>query len=614
MPIIFLPQLILTYELPKTALLITLVSIFWIFLTWKILRATKTITLPKINKFFRIFLTLYLSSFILSTILSESFNFSFFGSYWRQNGLLQLIFYFLLFLGIVIYFSDKKETKNLPQIIKYICYGGILSAIYAIWQSIGQGYGLRIFGTIGQPNSLATYLLMVAPFILTYFFQSKTRKTNIFWGIGLFIVFLAMALTISRTMIVGILGIIIFLAIFHRKWIFLSLIGCFFLGIFAVNLLSNYSFISDNIFLSRFIFEGWAFHSVESRFVIWESVLKMIQAKPIAGYGPDMLSESYLQFANPQIFYFERMDNFVDRAHNELLDITVNQGIIGLISYLGLLFATLKIAFKKIREPLVLASICSLIGLFAANMFNFSTTVNYTIWWTIVAFIVTINAKSIIYKINLTSASRIFAGIIISIVFIPIIYFFAVKPVLADYYYANGDIEKAISTNPNEIFYQLQAAEQAINDNQTDEAEIFLEKTRKTAGTELTEYLFLKGRLEILKKNYAEAINYFEKANLKAKAKPNIQLEWARLLNKMQKYEESLVKYDEYFDIIPFWQWAMEFENKNPQEQSRFIIFFNEHPEVIEVMKEAAETAKSAKDQQRAEFYKNYADKIQKII
>ena len=601
-PIIFLPQLVLMYDLPKTALLITSVSIFWTLLIWKIL-ATKTISFPKINKFFWIFLGLFLASFIISTILSESTHLSFFGSYWRQNGLLQLIFYFLLFLGIVIYFSDKKQTKDLPQLIKYICYGGILSAIYAIWQSISSGMGLRVFGTIGQPNSLATYLLMVAPFILVYFFQSKTRKTNIFWGIGLFLVFLAMALTISRTMIVGILGIIIFLAIFYRKWIFLSLIGCFFLSVLAINLLSNYSFISENIFLSRFIFKGWAFHSVESRFVIWESVLKMIQAKPITGYGPDMLSESYLQFANPQIFYFEKIDNFVDRAHNELLDITVNQGIVGLISYLGLLLTTLKIAFKKIGEQLVLAAICSLIGLFAANMFNFSTTVNYTIWWAIVAFLITTNAKAIIHKINLAPVSRIIIGIIISIIFIPTIYLFGIKPVLADYYYANGDLEKAIITNPNEIFYQLQAAQQAINDNQTDEAEAFLEKTKKTAGTELAEYLFLKGRLEILKENYEEAINYFKKADAKNKVNPNIPLEWARLLNKMQKYPESLDKYDEYFSIMPFWQWATEFENKNPQEQSRFKIFFNEYPEVIEVLQEA-----------KTEFYKNHHDKINVLL
>ena len=451
---------------------------------------------------------------------------------------------------------------------------------------------------------------MVAPFILVYFFQSKTRKTNIFWGIGLFLVFLAMALTISRTMIVGILGIIIFLAIFYRKWIFLSLIGCFFLSVLAINLLSNYSFISENIFLSRFIFKGWAFHSVESRFVIWESVLKMIQAKPITGYGPDMLSESYLQFANPQIFYFEKIDNFVDRAHNELLDITVNQGIVGLISYLGLLLTTLKIAFKKIGEQLVLAAICSLIGLFAANMFNFSTTVNYTIWWAIVAFLITTNAKAIIHKINLAPVSRIIIGIIISIIFIPTIYLFGIKPVLADYYYANGDLEKAIITNPNEIFYQLQAAQQAINDNQTDEAEAFLEKTKKTAGTELAEYLFLKGRLEILKKDYQAAINYFEKADAKTKVNPNIPLEWARLLNKMQKYEESLEKYDEYFSIMPFWQWAMEFENKNPQEQSRFKIFFDEYPEVITILQEATETTNNPK----AQFYKNHHDKIQEII
>ena len=106
-PIIFLNNITLSFELPKSSLFRLLTIIIWIGLLIKLhIKKNTSISVP--SKFTQIPLAGLIITAILATIYSISPHLSFFGSYERQQGLLQLFFYIGFFTATTTFFSTNK--------------------------------------------------------------------------------------------------------------------------------------------------------------------------------------------------------------------------------------------------------------------------------------------------------------------------------------------------------------------------------------------------------------------------------------------------------------------------------------------------------------------------
>lgn len=117
---------------------------------------------------------------------------------------------------------------------------------------------------------------------------------------------------------------------------------------------------------------------IRQRVYIWRRTLSAIAARPLLGWGPDALrlrverSDPDALAAFPDL---QKVDAFyIDRAHNEVLQVAATTGLIGLAAYMWLVggvVVTLWRSLLRTSQPLVAVSILAgAAGLLAAIQFQ----------------------------------------------------------------------------------------------------------------------------------------------------------------------------------------------------------------------------------------------------
>jgi len=143
--------------------------------------------------FFDIPLVLFLASQILSTIFSIDPHTSIFGYYSRFNGsLLSTLCYLLLYWAFV----SNCKAKDAHKVIKVSLVSAAIVSLYGIFEHFGHSFSClifqgnfnvdcwiqrvqeRVFATLGQPNWLAAYLIILIPIVWAKMLEAK--KNSIF--------------------------------------------------------------------------------------------------------------------------------------------------------------------------------------------------------------------------------------------------------------------------------------------------------------------------------------------------------------------------------------------------------------------------------------------------
>ena len=181
---VFLPFLNSITELPKVMFfrIFTLITFGLIF--YQSIKTAK-FNWIKIDKKLWIYFSIFIFVNLLSAYFSINPHLSFWGSYERQQGLLQFTYYVIFFLLFVSFF----DKKSINKLIKFLSYASVIIAMFAILQNFIPAFtsfwntdnliGRLAIGTLGHPNFLASYLLMALPFVLINFF-SPPLTGNVF--------------------------------------------------------------------------------------------------------------------------------------------------------------------------------------------------------------------------------------------------------------------------------------------------------------------------------------------------------------------------------------------------------------------------------------------------
>ncbi len=101
--------------------------------------------------------------------------------------------------------------------------------------------------------------------------------------------------------------------------------------------------------------------------VIWKATLEMIAARPLLGHGLGTYVVVYPRYRLPEYFLRPKATNVTDHAHNELLEIAAEQGLIGLAATLWLWAMAVGCGFRACRR-LDGANRCYLWGIFGAML------------------------------------------------------------------------------------------------------------------------------------------------------------------------------------------------------------------------------------------------------
>ena len=227
----------------------------------------------------------------------------------------------------------------------------------------------RVVSTFGNPNVLAEYLIMVLPFIVALLLISKRDKNKF----GAFILFCAtmgcIVFTWSRGAWLGaIIAMLFFFLVYSRKTLgaLLTLsIGIPFLPfVLPDNIVSRFSSIGN-----------LQDTSTSYRVNIWKGVIKMISDNLWHGVG---VGEG--AFSNVYLHYSLAGIETAPHSHNLFFQITVEQGIFGLMMFLITMFLFVRETLSFVRNErsapdsiklLSLGGLCGILAVLAQGMTDY---------------------------------------------------------------------------------------------------------------------------------------------------------------------------------------------------------------------------------------------------
>ncbi len=311
-------------------------------------------TLPDIPIIF------FLAVQLLSLIYSIDPQTSLYGYYSRFNGgFLSLASYAVLYWAAATYL-DFKSTVSLLQTALWTA---IPISLYGIAEHFGidsklwvQDVQNRVFSTLGQPNWLASYLIALIFLPLAHIFSHP--KTKITRYLIFAILFLTLIYTKSRSGLLafGISSLVFFAYVFLKKRIghfsFSKLSVTGLIVILPILIFANPLrdlFISTSPVLTPGKIDGPALdvggtESGAIRKIVWKGSLDIWRASPKnfwLGSGPETFGLIYYLYRPLEHNHTSEWDLLYNKAHNEFLNYLSTTGILGLSSYLCLLFAFL---------------------------------------------------------------------------------------------------------------------------------------------------------------------------------------------------------------------------------------------------------------------------------
>ena len=227
----------------------------------------------------------------------------------RFDLLVKITFVILLILNFAHYFN----VFNFNGIIEpFYATSEIHLSLFGL-DTLGNPAVRRMIGTFGNPNDNAILFL----FFFSYFLSKATNFKFTLALIFLYLSFLCILLTQSRTGFIASVIVYVFWSILTKQNLKTTLINISFFVIsffvafsFSPLSLNYYANTSPNLVKNN---------SVLGRLEVWKYLIKMIEQKPIFGYGP-----------NKDYFY----DNNL-YPESEYVLFTWRYGFVGLILYFG---------------------------------------------------------------------------------------------------------------------------------------------------------------------------------------------------------------------------------------------------------------------------------------
>lgn len=550
--------------------------------------------------------------FIVGLGLTQFFSInqsqSFFGSYDRQAGYLSYLFYvlwlFLLVFNLKTIDNHSENNSNkesleikINHIFVIASLSGFLVALYGILQSLGIDFltwpedplfTRRAFSTFGQPNFLASWLLLVIPLSAYLIFKNKKTLLKFFYSLICFAEIICLFLTSSRGALVALFVSGLFLIIYFFKYAKIKRKTKLFIGaiILAFSFLSLLIFGLNNParFKSSFdVKQG----SLAARVNYYSSALEVIGRKPIFGYGLDNGAQAFIPYYQSDWGITANVGTSTDKAHNLILDILIAGGIFALVLFSLLYFHFFRLAknnfFTNKYKNESLAVFFSGLAYLISLCFNFSFVTGEIYFFLFLAIIIVISSKpeinfNILNNDNGNLSAINFSSLIIAVaVFISIglgiSYEFRVLE--ADHYfqalyynlnnkqyftaftlaeYTNEEKTNSI----NQDYYNRVFADVLSTDYKNIQdvlAKKLMQKRLQDLDNNLKENnyhnLLVKGKINLALDNDSLAENYYQSVIKLSPYWPTSYLELGNLLLKEKRVKEAILNYQFIIKILP---------------------------------------------------------------
>ncbi len=283
-----------------------------------------------------------------------------------------LLIYFSYILFYFVLVGTMSNRKKWQALVVSFVLVSCLVALYGIVQNFTginsaqswvdsdmfQSIKTRVYSTFDNPNVLGEFLVIMIPTTAALIWANKKLGHKIIYTFVILCLCACIVFTWSRGSWLGVmLAVALFLLVMDKRWALAGIVG-----IFAIPfVLGSNSAIADRI-LSIGNLEDT---STAYRVSIWQASVQLIKDFWISGIGlgSDAFSMIYPKYALAGA-------NFALHSHNLFLQIWVEMGIIGIVSFFALIVAFIRQSFSLlvyrkrggICATLILASAAGVLG------------------------------------------------------------------------------------------------------------------------------------------------------------------------------------------------------------------------------------------------------------
>lgn len=268
-------------------------------------------------------------------------------SYSSTLSLRFLFFHLTAMLCIAVTVSSVEREEQLVRLVGMLSFAMLGVSAYGLVQRIqgvevnysyvdpllNEGMPGRVFSVFENPNAFAEVLVMLLPLGIALLLASRARwgKLAALCAIGLGVASLGM--TYSRA---SWIGLVVAAGVFVLLWKPRLIPGLILLAICAIPLLP------DTIFNRILTIFNMSDTSTTSRFPLYQAALEMIRARPVRGAG---LGTDAVRRAIKDMNLYHGTAPFV-HAHDLYLQLWMETGLIGILSFLAAMLSSLKAAFR----------------------------------------------------------------------------------------------------------------------------------------------------------------------------------------------------------------------------------------------------------------------------
>jgi O-antigen ligase len=329
----------------------------------------------------------FLASALVSTILATSTNVAIFGTYTRYDGLLTIVTYAALFWLSVQSLSGPDDARG---VLRTLLASGYVVAAIAVIQAVtgylGQEQVVPAYGTLGNPNVLGAFLLLLLPLAYGELVAARSWSARILVLNAGVMLSTALLLSFSRSAWLG--AVIAFIALLvgeRRARVRLAIAGAGLLVILVVAVPA--SILVGGPGLEREL-EARARSAADmstwqsSRLHIWRDSLSLIASRPVFGYGPDNVGLVFPRFQTGDWAAVPGgTSQSIDKAHADTLQVAATQGLVGLAAYAFLMVAFIRTFWKGRRNRMALPIFAGWLGYEVTVQLNFSAPAAAMPFW-----------------------------------------------------------------------------------------------------------------------------------------------------------------------------------------------------------------------------------------
>jgi putative inorganic carbon (HCO3(-)) transporter len=389
-PLIMVPGAYDVYYTPKLYFVYFISTLSVIYLYIK----RDTITFDWVDKL----LGLFIGILFISSLMGIDIHNSFIGNMTDREPFLLYLCYYINFLFI------SKKFKLSEGFLDFLFICVCIVSLYSLIQFFGVNpirldkvrssiMQFQAIGTLGYRNAVGAYISLFLPIAISLFIYKSDKRYLIITSI----LFAALVSSLTRSSWISLgvyITILLALSIKNKK----RLINCFFVLVVMISIFLGLNYLKSGQLNTRLISISNDATSLQQsgnemagsgRVYIWKNGLDLLWDKPLLGYGVDNFGSAFMsKYSNEAKFMVKNLGGVVSKAHNEYLEILINNGVLSLAIYLFILAAiVIKLLGKGMKEQnkYLIAIGLSIISYCVQAFFNISIICVSPVFWSILA-------------------------------------------------------------------------------------------------------------------------------------------------------------------------------------------------------------------------------------